>query len=291
MHLKSTFIFPPLILLISNLYPIGTAGFEFLKLGIGEKSAFGAISGSLNQLFFNPAELSSISQPQISFLHYEGLIDTRYGFLGVGLPLKNNDVLACGVIYLSHGEIVGRSVSGHRTSNFTATDKAAIISYSLRTNKFSYGFNLKFFQEKISDFSANGYAVDWGISYIVNNLNLGLSIRNIGPKVKFIKEETYLPTELSCAVSYKSESIGVLLAGNLNYSLPERTSSFDFGVGYAIGGMILPWLNLSANGSSSRDIDFGFGVGFNYKKFQFNYKFSIFDELGSTHSIGVDIKL
>jgi hypothetical protein len=63
------------------------------------------------------------------------------------------------------------------------------IAYSKAFSNSIYGgFNIKIISQSIADLSAQGVAIDAGIQYVtgdMDNVKFGITLRNIGPTMKF----------------------------------------------------------------------------------------------------------
>jgi len=87
------------------------------------------------------------------------------------------------------------------------------------------GFNLKVISESISDVKARGVALDAGIQYVTgkdNNIKFGISLKNIGPKMKYSGD----------GVSFK----GTVIATGTNMTVDQRVTDFELPSLFNIGG-------------------------------------------------------
>ena len=168
--LKTGIIFSLLVIIFYSLYAIdekaGTAGFQFLRIGVGARQsamgeAFCGVGEDVNTIFYNPAGLDGIKGPEISISHNQWFADiSRQAIAGV-YPAKSGN-LGIGVLYLHMDEFTGYDIDSQgdpvRIPNFTCYDVAGIISYSRRFRGISTGINLKLFQEKLENEKVNGLA-------------------------------------------------------------------------------------------------------------------------------------
>lgn len=289
-----TFLF---IIFTSLLYgAAGITGFEFLVMGMGARpsamgSAFGAVADDINAIYWNPAGLYQLSNNQVSFMHSEGLANTKYEFLGFAYPIHQwRSTFAGSIVYLHHGKIPRRNMSGYQIGNFTASDRAITLSYGVELNDFfAFGVNLKLFQQKIDHLSANGFAFDFGLLHntLIDNLTLGVNLQNIGPEVNFIKEKTPLPTKFIISAAYKLNNI--ILAADLN--LPQKDElSWNIGTEYLVGNIFQPRIGLTSRKDLSTAPGVSFGFGLKYRSYGLDYAFMPFGELGDTHRITMNFR-
>ncbi|RLD17662.1 MAG: hypothetical protein DRI36_03260, partial [Caldiserica bacterium] len=188
---------------------IAEVGAHFLKIGIGARSmglggAYTGITDDITSLYWNPAGLRALKTKELGFMHSEWVLDTKYEFAGIGIPL-NNKTIGLGIMYLDLGEIEGRSEEGIETGSFRASDFCFTISGAKRiSNRIDLGATIKFIQQKIEKEEAKGVAVDIGVKCKVKGVkgDLGLVIKNIGPEMKFIDEPYNLPLTISLGGGY-----------------------------------------------------------------------------------------
>src|SRR5207245_6987374 len=70
----------------------GSPAGEFLLLGAGARGtalggAFAALTTDVTALYYNPAGLAQMTRPSIMVSSYKYVADTRYSWVGFGLPL------------------------------------------------------------------------------------------------------------------------------------------------------------------------------------------------------------
>ena len=77
----------------------GTPGATGLKIPAGARpaamgGAFTGMADDLNALMWNPAGLGLMARPELSILHVDYLVDTRYEMVGYANPLSGLGTLA-----------------------------------------------------------------------------------------------------------------------------------------------------------------------------------------------------
>ncbi|MFH2069885.1 MAG: PorV/PorQ family protein [Elusimicrobiota bacterium] len=291
-----------------------TTGASFLNIGIGARpigmgSAYTAVADDVTAMQWNVGGLAQLSRSEISAMHSEWLVDTRLDFIGYAQPTKAG-VIGGGVIYLSQSAIEGRNENRQKTGTFSATDLAVIISYSrhlpeILSETLSAGLNVKFIQQNIENYTAQGVAVDIGALYQtpVNNLKTGLSIQNIGPQMKFIRQEYNLPLAATLGIGY---NIGVVMVAlDIKQQVYEGRTIISIGTEYYPVNMLALRLGYAGKlieetltnkdiipGQTGNNRDTatltGFGAGLGLKLFtnyQMDYSFVPYGLLGDTHRI------
>lgn len=289
-------------ILKSSLLIATNTGASFLKIGVGARplgmgGGYIAIADDLNAIYWNPGGLAQLKQREFSAMHAEWIDDLKYEFLGYAHPLKKS-TLGASLVYLRMGEMEKRDENRKLLNKkFTAYDFAGTISYSqFISQKSSIGVNLKIVHQTIEEETANSFAFDLGLlqKTEVKNLNLGLTIQNIGPKMKFIKEVFNLPLTVSAGVAYKV--YGVCNFGlNATRRVFEKKTEFGFGTEYWLANVIAlrGRYTLSKPNNQSPNNQFsklGGGLGFKISNYQVDYSFLPYTDLGNTHRVSFSAK-
>lgn len=299
---KSTVI---IVLLVPVMVFAGMSGATFLKIAPGAKpvgmgGAYTAVSGDINCLYYNPAGIGTISKPQIGAMHTEWITDIKYEFVA-GVFILRAGVLGISATLLTMGKMEGRGANREVTDDFTATDFAVQLSYAKSlSSKNLIGGSLKYIRQKIADETADGIAVDIGFQRkIIGNLNLGITVRNLGPKMKFISERYNLPLTLGIGTGLTIG--GITLAFDTNYEVVDENLKFSFGTEYLPvqflslrGGYCF---NALKNATSSNDETLfdlkdglGGGIGLNILNYNLDYAIVPYSDFGTTQRISFIIK-
>ncbi len=152
------------------------------------------------------------------------------------------------------------------------------------------GISTKFIRETIDDISANSVAIDFGLLYpYIENLTFGLSIKNIGIPMKFIRKEFILPLEINIGTCYiPTKKIKILadigqpidefliIRSGIEYS-PFEILYLRAGYSYRI-----------YNEDLLSGISFGFGTKF--QDIYFNYTFLPYNILGASHHFSISLR-
>lgn len=291
-----------ILLLIPAMVFAGMSGAAFLKIPpgarpVGMGGAYIAVSGDINSLYYNPAGIGTLSKPQIGAMHTEWVTDIKYEFAAGAFNLREG-VLGISATLLTMGKMEGRGANRQVTNDFTAYDFAMQFSYAKSlSNKNLVGGSLKFIRQKIADETANGIAVDVGLQRkLSENLNLGITLRNLGPKMKFIAEGYNLPLTLGIGTGLTIG--GITLALDTNYEIIDRNVKLSFGTEYLPvqflslrGGYCFTALPNAAQSKNSGPFEFkeglGGGVGINVLSYNLDYAIVPYSDLGTTHRISL----
>ncbi|MEO0072512.1 MAG: PorV/PorQ family protein [candidate division WOR-3 bacterium] len=172
---------------------LGKAGFAFLKIGVGRATgmgeAFVAVANDVSATYYNPAGLASLKAREFLLSHNEWILTSRLEYLAYAHP-TNFGTFGLAVTYLNYGEFEETTIDNYQGTGrtFSAGDVALALSYArMFTDKFAFGGNVKFIQERIWDLTANAVALDLGTYYNTGwkNLRLAMTISNFGPDARF----------------------------------------------------------------------------------------------------------
>lgn len=178
---------------------IGTAAAPELLIPVGGRDlAMGgagiATSSGLEAIHWNPAGLGRMThsaEGMFSNMSYIADIAVNYG--AVGASFGDFGVLALSVKALNFGDIpLTTEDDPENTAGrfFSPTFVTVGMSYSRAlTDAVSAGITAKIISEQIDRVSASGFALDFGVQYHglvgVPGLNLGVTVKNIGPQMKY----------------------------------------------------------------------------------------------------------
>jgi len=173
---------------------VGTAGAQFLKIGIGARGvamsdAYSAVCNDASSIFWNPAGLTHVENNSALLSHAEWLADINYEAAAYAKNIRNVGVIGVSFAILSSGDMEETTVQqqGGTGRMFNTSDFMVGISYAKQlSDKFSIGGNLKYIREKLDAQEAWAWAIDIGTLYYTGfrSLRMGMYIRNFGPELK-----------------------------------------------------------------------------------------------------------
>jgi len=187
-----------------------------------------SVSG-LEGLFSNVAGTAHTKQTELIFAHTQWLKGSEIDINTFGLTQKVGEtgVLGLGIMAMRFGDIpiTTEALPDGGIGNFSPNYMNINISYAKAFSSSIYGgINIKIISEVISDVSAQGLAIDAGIQYITGpreNVHFGITLRNVGPTMRFNGDGL---------------SIRSLLPGQESYfTLEQRSADFELPTQLAIG--------------------------------------------------------
>jgi len=277
---------------------LGSTTAQFLKLGIGAKSAgmgnaVTAVYNGTEAIYWNPANLSYLDKKELSFSHTIWFEDVNYEWLSFVLPTTEYGVFGFGLQYVSYGSIDRIDNQQISDGSFSPLDMALYLSYATTYENIDMGLNLKYIYSKIEQ-SAYALALDLGINYNLSEKTfIGATLTNLGTDMKFNKETEPLPLLFKAGVSHYILDTW-LVALDLNFPRDNEVY-IDFGTEYSF--LIAENLNFAFRaGYEGRNKDIpGFnwinlGFGLDYLDYAFDYAFVPYGDIGMTHRFSFSIK-
>ncbi len=236
---------------------VGTAGAMELQIPTGAKGV--ALNGSncanvsgVDALYYNPAGISNLGssvETQFSNYNYIADIGLSYGALASNI---GNGTVGISIKALDFGDIpvtTANDPTGISGKIFSPQFLTLTAGYSKPfTDRIRFGASIKLINETIMQTNANGLAVDMGVQYshVSLPLNLGIVLRNLGPKMQFRGsnlEQSHQPED--------SET------GALDENLSIIAQSFDLPAALDIAITYSPISGLDLHGNFSNQ-SFGF---------------------------------
>ncbi|NWF88344.1 MAG: PorV/PorQ family protein [Ignavibacteriaceae bacterium] len=349
MKLLTNIFFIYLIFITSAAYSqkpmrAGTTAANFLEIGFGGAgNALGdALVSNVNDvsaIYWNPAGLAAIEFNEVMFTTQPWIAGINTSFSAVCINVENIGTLGFGFILTDYGkmEVTTLDMQEGTGETFSSSDKAFSITYARKlADWFSFGASAKYISSNIWHMNANAIAFDMGV--IINTsffsptekaedgINIGMSISNYGPALKydgmdllnpidispnesgnyqyvqgqFKTQEWELPLIFRIGASFKPVVIdNHAITVSLNALHPNNNSeSVNVGLQYAF---TLPsfgkfFLRGGYKGLFMEDSQYGFSFGIGAQAdFMFNtglkfeYAYRDVGILGGSHSYGISI--
>ncbi len=219
-------------------------------------------------IYGNVAGISAINKLDVNFTYTSWLAGSGAGInvssFGLLARVGESSVLGLSLMTFGIGEIQVTTTSNPDPGTL-GTFKPNLMNINLSfaksfSNSISGGFNLKIISESIRDMRGTGVAIDAGIQYVTgpfDNVHFGITLKNIGPTMKFSgdglsykafliqgtsnqftvvqrADEFELPTQLSIAAAYDfvlGETSRLTVAGNFS-SNSFTKDQFTLGLQY-----------------------------------------------------------
>ncbi len=152
-----------------------------------------ANSRGIEAMYTNIAGMAFTPRTEIVFAHTMWLKGSGVSINTFGLSQKIGEtgVIGVGVMAMSFGNIPITTVDLPEggIGTFTPSLMNINLSYAkMFSNSIYGGLTVKVISQKISNLAASGFAIDAGIQYITGekeNIMFGISLKNVGPRMKF----------------------------------------------------------------------------------------------------------
>ncbi len=153
-----------------------------------------SISGA-EAMYLNVAGLSRIKKTQINLSHTRYIAEINMNALSFAQHVgKGGGAFGISLVSMDLGEFLATTedIPGGTGATFSPSYFNMGLSYShLFVNKVSVGVTFKFVNESISNVGARAMALDAGVQYVTgenDNFKFGISLRNVGSKMRFVGE-------------------------------------------------------------------------------------------------------
>jgi hypothetical protein len=287
--------------------------YNFLRTDVSSRAAgmAGSFVGALNDpttIFYNPAGLSTLTNPMGSIGFFKHLLDINTGYLSYGQEIPGAGFVGGSVLYTNYGSFTRTDEAANDLGEFSAGDLAVIVGYSnLLDENLHYGINLKYIYSSIEQFSSSGMAGDFGILYNLpeSRVTLAASILNVGKQIsQYGSIEEDLPLDIVIGGSVVPRGIPLLLHVSfhkLNASTDdfgERFRSFRIGGEFTLG----PSFQLRFGYDNEKRIDlkigstaglagFSGGFGILVSDYRLDYAISSLGSVGEWHRVSLGMSL
>jgi hypothetical protein len=280
---------------------VGTSGAQFLKIGAGARptgmgEAFVGVADDVNAVYYNPAGLGYMKNPELIAMHTQWFQDTNYEFGAFAYPSKVG-TFGISAATLKTEDLQQRNADESYVGTFDTVDAAYTISYGYAFSKaYSLGANIRFIEQEIGSASAQTWSGDVGGIYKLSRLplSLGMAVRHFGQEVKFNEEGD--PQPLTVDVGLGSQLLNEKLVLALSAKKP-RDNDVQYGVGsewnQPVGESVRFALRAGYN-TAGQDTGgtngFSLGGGFGLKRLNIDVAWVPFGDLGDTMRYSLHFK-
>ena len=178
---------------------VGVRAAEFLTIpvgarGIGMGSAYSAIVDDISSIWWNPAGLGFLQQPEVMVTVVDYTLDLTYSYGAAAIPLADGNVVLggfFGYLDIPDMEITTVGSPDGTGSFFNAYDMQMGGSVAINlSDRFSGGLNLKYVhQDMWGNMGANAFAIDAGAIYhtelLDREIKFAFSMQNLGTNMTF----------------------------------------------------------------------------------------------------------
>ena len=244
------FIFP------FYIFGSGYSGADFLKINnsakyAGSANSLIAFAEGADSMNLNPAGLGFLARREILYTHIEWFQDTGYECLNYGHRIMGKHNLGLSLIWLHHKPFDNYDLDGTRIGTLAPYDFAFKMGhgYHFKLGEVSYSIGANAFGifRKLADYSKTSIGFDVGGIIQMRllklypkgeneNFRIGVSLQNIGTKIKFGDAAVPLPYTLRLGIGYipfqfnnNSINLGVSYVNYLADKADSVNLGFDYG--------------------------------------------------------------
>ncbi len=274
----------------------GAEPFDFLFLDanarpVGMGGAYTALATDANALLYNPAGLGQVKRNEATFMHNAYMQGINQEYAAYASPHG----WSANLNYLSFGDVPKTTISnpaGSGLGQTTLTDMALGLGYGRKiVDSLALGVGVKYIREVVDDYAVTGYALDAGALYavpMVNGLDLGAAVQNIGPTTRARSAHENLPLNLRFGAAYTFKVNGHENAIVLDVS-KERSQGALVSVGAETRVLEPVALRMGFNTHNDAGIGITAGFGYFFKAGSVDYAFVPMGDSGDTHRISVTL--
>jgi hypothetical protein len=291
----------------------GNTAYDFLRNDASARAAalggsFIAASDDPNVIFYNPANLTTLTTKRLSVGFYKQLLDINSGYASFGMEIPEFGFVGAGIVYTNYGDFTRRGEEMQDLGTFGAGDFALILGYAGKYNAdLSYGTNLKTIYSAIAEYSSYAAALDLGVNYIIvpGRVIGGASILNLGTQIDpYNNTHETLPLDCKIGVAIFPEHLPASIMidlHKLNETQDNLLNHFrQFSVGVEFTASPNVQLRFGYNNeqrqewrlnNSSGLAGFSIGGGFAADVYAVDYAYNSMGKIGSLHRINLGLKL
>ena len=268
---KQSLIFSLLIASLFAQSNVATTSASFLEIGAGARSlamggSYVSVADDVSSLYWNPAGIVNLERPSTHVYHSPWLVETNFYHGGAVVPMGHMGTMGVTYTTVTMDEMAVRTVKrpDGTGEKFDVTNVAMGLAYAKRlTERFTFGFQTKFVQEKIWQMSAKGFAVDIGSLFTTSGgLRIGMSVSNFGGKLGMEGINTAVTHDVDETIYGNNDRINA----NLDVAKWPLPLLFRFGVSkdYSLTSQMKMTLSADGNHPNNNGEFVNAGVEYNY---------------------------
>ncbi|MCU0644117.1 MAG: PorV/PorQ family protein [bacterium] len=248
----------------------GTAGLQFLKIGVGAReSAMGeaalGISKGANAIFWNPAGIAYVAKREVSFSYSAWMLEINHSATAITMNVKKVGTIGLSLIYMGVPEFQETTVQAQDGTGrmVSAYDLGIGLAIARRfTDKLSMGGQVRYVKEQLDQDSFSNILFDIGAIYFTGfrHLNISVCAQHFGPDIKMLRDKFRMPLAFKVGLAddlFHSENQRLTLAIDLVHPT-DNTERMNFGMEYGF----FDWLFLRGGYRLNADLgNWSFGAG------------------------------
>jgi hypothetical protein len=251
-------------------------------------SAFVSIAQGTAALFWNPAGLGSLANPEFGLHHNSGLDNDMDELLVYGTNAESLGGFAGAINYEDYGSFESRDNLGNLTGINTAGGFGIDLGWGRQlVSGFYAGMAIKADQQTLAGVSYNSFACDLGILWSVSqSLNIGMAYSNLGTRAA----NSQLASGLRAGISYglNIQEANILLLAIAAEIQSNGPAGIDLGAEDTVLGVFairLGYVLDTADQELSGLTGLTGGLGIKIQDITLDYACALFGDLGINNRI------
>jgi hypothetical protein len=185
----------------------GTTAASFLEIGIGARgtsmgNAYVAVVNDVNSLYWNPAGLALMDRGEVGFVQTNWLGGIDFSNVSAAFPMGGMGTVGFALTSIGIEEMDVRTIQQPEGTGekFEATDFSATVGWGRKfTDRFAFGANFKYIEERIWHMKASSVAVDLGTNFRTQwkDMRIGMSVSNFGGKMQLKGDDTLIKVDIA----------------------------------------------------------------------------------------------
>jgi hypothetical protein len=270
----------------------GTASVLLLRFGpnprvAGLSEAFTGIADDENALYYNIAGLPYLKSGVVSLNHTEWFEDIKMENITFGHYFSRSLGVAVGLTHMWMPGIEGRDSQGQPVGSVDVTSSVINLGAAYKIiPSLSLGLGMKYFQDKLGNYSTTGFGFDAGllVKTFISGLSAGIAVQNFGGKISYDTEDQKIPLTYRGGLVYKFNQPNLQLALDVVKSI-DTDYAMNFGIEYVFRNQFS--LRIGNKFNAYESFTPSFSAGFNFKQQYFiDYTFVNYTEIGGIHRLG-----
>ncbi|MCK5358075.1 MAG: PorV/PorQ family protein, partial [Elusimicrobiales bacterium] len=275
----------------------GADAAAFLKIDAGARAAamggaFTAIADDASSIFYNPAGPTLMESNELFFSHNQWIEELNTEHISYVHTVSDKLSYFVGFATMLSPEMDSYDTGGNKTGSFNAVDRMIGIGASMIEQSSKIGYFLKAITQEAYNEKGTAYTIDLGFIKTYENYRYGLSAQNLGATMKMYEEKFDLPAIYRGGMAYRFMN-KYWLAGDI-VKMGKADTSLALGAEgeFNLSQVGKAYLRCGYNSGRSENTGSGIsaGLGFSARKFNLDYAFAPFGDLGIAHRITLALK-
>lgn len=253
------------------------------SLGLG--NAVGGLADDAATSYWNPAGYASLRTMELSMMGADLGMDTRYGFMTLGLPTGRWGTFALSGTFTASGDFERTTLYEDLDEVFNQRESIVGLAWARSFGRLSLGGAVKSVSQRIAGASGSGTGFDVGMHYRPHQaLGLGLSVQNaLAPRITLADDVEELPHSVRGGLALNFFQGRLEMAADV-----VRTRWMDTGYRFGLEMWPLRQIALRAGYDGERE-QWAAGAGFRWENWQFDYAY-VNTDLGGQNVVSATLR-